>query len=167
MPDVSRRTLLVTVAATTAGCADATSGPDARAAETHVRERINELRAERGVGALSSTPPLVEAARDHCRDMHAREFYAHENPDGEQPWDRAPCRAGETIHRGELGRMQNVDGETVWHTSDTADLAGYVAEGWRLSDGHREVMLDPTYGAVGVGIVIEDRAFFATALFCR
>src|SRR6056297_3511492 len=166
MPDVSRRTLLVALAAT-AGCADATSGPDARAAETHVRERINELRAARGVGALSSTRPLVEAARAHCRDMHAREFYAHETPDGEQPWDRAPCRASETIHRGELGRMQNDDGETVWHTRDTADLAGYVAEGWRLSDGHREIMLDPTYGATGIGIVIEDRAFFATALFCR
>jgi len=167
MPDVSRRTLLVTVAATTAGCADATSGPDARGAETQVRKRINELRAERGVGALSSTPSLVEAARAHCRDMHRREFYAHENPDGEGPSARAPCRAAETLHRGELGRMQNIDGETTWSTSDTAELAGYVVEGWQLSEPHREIMLDGTYGATGIGIVIEDREFFATALFCR
>ena len=42
-----------------------------------------------------------------------------------------------------------------------------VVEGWQLSEPHREIMLDGTYGATGIGIVIEDREFFATALFCR
>ena len=163
-----RRQALAAAAVGLAGCTtDARSGPDPRAAETAVRERINDLRAETGIGPLSSTTTLVEAARAHCRDMHRREFYGHTNPDGEEPWDRVPCRAGETIHRGELGRMANRGSDRTWYTSDPAELAGYVVEGWRLSEGHRRIMLDGQFSAVGVGIVIERGEFFCTAMFCR
>jgi len=156
-----RRQALAAAAVGLAGCTgSARSGPDPRAAETAVRERINDRRADAGIGPLTSTATLVEAARAHCRDMHAREFYGHTNPDGEAPWDRVPCRAAETIHRGEIGRMANRDSDRTWSTRQPSELAGYVVEGWARSDGHRRIMLDGQFGAVGVGVVIEAGEFF-------
>lgn len=164
-----RQALVVTAAAVgLAGCTgSARSGPDPRAAETAVRERINDRRADAGIGPLTSATTLVDAARAHGRDMHERDFYGHTNPDGEEPWDRVPCRAAETIHRGEIGRMANRDSDRTWSTRQPSELAGYVVEGWRLSDGHRRIMLDGQFGAVGVGVVIEGGEFFCTAMFCR
>lgn len=39
--------------------------------------------------ALAVVPTLSNAARDHSRDMDNRDFFAHTNPDGDRPWDRA------------------------------------------------------------------------------
>jgi len=163
-----RQALAAAAAVGLAGCTgSARSGPDPRAAETAVHERINDRRADAGIGPLTSTATLVEAARAHCRNMHEREFYGHTNPDGEAPWDRVPCRAAETIHRGEIGRMENRGSDQTWYTSDPAELAGYVVEGWTNSDDHRRIMLDGQFGAVGVGVVIDGGEFFCTAMFCR
>lgn len=165
---MDRRTVLAAGAVALAGCADAVapSRPDAAAAETQIVDGINELRAGVDAAALERDDTLATGAREHSTDMAKRDFYAHTNPDGEKPWDRVPCQAGENIHRGELGAIQNVDGEETWNTYETADLAGYVVEGWRLSDGHYELLTNPRWSRVGVGVHVGDSEFFATAMFC-
>jgi len=142
------------------------SGPDHEAAEAAIVERVNAVRSDEHAGTLNVDAPLERAARQHSRDMHEREFYAHENPDGQQPWDRVLCDAAETIHRGEIGRMEPEGGGETYETSDADQLAGYVVDGWQASPDHRDVLLDGTWRALGVGVAIEDGAFFATAKFC-
>jgi uncharacterized protein YkwD len=135
------------------------------AAEAAVVERLNDRRTAAGVGALSRDHQLRAAAREHGRDMHKRDFYAHENPDGERAHDRLRCRAAEVIHRGEIGTMQYDGDETIRATS--ADrIAEFVVVGWANSREHRQLMTSGEYGRVGVGIVIQDGGFFAVAMFC-
>jgi uncharacterized protein YkwD len=163
-----RRTFVAAAAVGVAGCAsssaglreDTTVGPEPAAAATAVRHRLNDARESAGVAALPSDDALADAARGHSQDMHARDFYAHENLDGEGPSDRAGCRAAENLHRGDIA------GGGEFDTSTADGLGSYVVEGWRESEGHRRIMLARGYRAVGVGVAIEGGEFFATALFC-
>jgi uncharacterized protein YkwD len=165
---MNRRTVLAAGVAAVAGCADvaAPQRPDADAAETQIIEGINEVRADAGVGELPTSDELAAVARDHSADMAERDYYAHRSPDGVGVQARLPCRGSENLHRGEIGLIENIDSERSWNTRETDELAGYVVEGWRLSDGHRRNMLDTRWSAVGVGVHVGDAEFFATANFC-
>jgi len=173
---MNRRTVIAAGVAAVAGGAgvvlagdsdvELVSEPDAGAAETQIVGGINELRADAGVGELPTSDELAAVARDHSADMAARDYYAHTSPDGVGVQARLPCRGSENIHRGEIGFIQNIDSERSWDTHETEELAGYVVEGWRLSDGHRRNMLNTRWSAVGVGVHVGDEEFFATANFC-
>lgn len=164
---MQRRSVLAVVPVALGGCLDVLDvDPDGREAERLVVEHINDDRAEAGVGQLSVDAALESAAREHSQDMADRGFIGHQNPDGDQPWDRVACDAGETIHSGEIGEMQNVDSHQTWYTHRVEELAGYVGEGWRNSEQHYDILVDSTWQAVGVGIHISDREFFVTAKFC-
>lgn len=169
-----RREAVVVSASALAGCGDRLAAlgeppvPNARKSEKLIHEGITEERAAVGLPPLSARELLVKAARRHCEDMAARDFYAHENPDGEGPSARAGCPAGENIHRGPLGDVRNEGGDRTWYIEDATALAGYVVEGWVLSDGHYELMTSPRWSAIGVGVAVDTEAneFFATAVFC-
>jgi uncharacterized protein YkwD len=137
------------------------------AAETAVAERINDRRAAAEVGALDRDGGLRRAAREHASDMHERDFYGHQNPDGEQPWDRAECRASENIHRGDVMRdLRGYESDKVFDTTTADGIGAYTVSGWVNSDDHRENMLRAKWTEVGVGIVVADGGFFAVAMFC-
>lgn len=163
---MQRRSVLAAAPVALAGCLDMFEDPDADEAETLVVDHINDAREEVGVGKLPVDEYLRAAARTHSEDMDQRGFIGHENPDGEQPWDRVGCQAGETIHSGEIGEMKNVDSHKTWYTHRTDELAGFVDEGWRNSEGHYDILVDASWQAVGVGIHISEREFFVTAKFC-
>lgn len=164
---MNRRTLLCGVAVGLSGCVEAASAPrpDTERAETLTRAGINNLRREAGVSELASSDDLATTARAHSRDMYERDFYAHENPDGEGPNDRVACGASETIHRGIIGYVETQDGER-WNCRETEPLAAYLVRGWRLSTPHRKAILEPNHKRAGVGIYAGADEFFATALFC-
>jgi uncharacterized protein YkwD len=177
-----RRTLLGGVAVALAGCATASDDTadntttesesdnrtplDAAAAEAEIRAAINAERYAVNVPDVDRNQELVYAARAHSRDMYERDFYAHRNPDGEEPWDRVTCNASENIHRGEVGEMQNVDSEHTWDTRDPEELGGYVIEGWILSKDHYDNLTDPQWERVGVGVHVAEGEFWVTAMFC-
>lgn len=165
---MQRRTLLAGVAVAVAGCSSsATAGPDADAAAEQLRAAINEERQAAGVVELAPSDTLAEAAREHSRDMHQREFYGHENPDGEHPWDRVRCRASENIHRGEVAaELRGFESEDVFNTTTAEGIAGYVRTGWVNSDGHYQNMTRSEWGEIGVGVYVGADEFYATAMFC-
>lgn len=164
-----RRSVLALGAAALAGCAadaDSDAGPDTEAAEQAIIDGINEARREATVAELTPTDRLHQPAREHSRDMADRDFYRHVNPDGEDATDRAGCFAGENLHRGEIGQMQNHGSDETWRTTSADALAGFVVEGWKLSEEHYRNMIDGQFERVGVGVAIVDGEFFATAKFC-
>ncbi|WP_157964888.1 CAP domain-containing protein [Halorubrum sp. 48-1-W] len=165
---MNRRSALVVGATALAGClAEADRGHQPREAEAEAHELINDARTEAGVAPVDVTDALTSAAREHSRDMLAREYYSHTTPEGDDASDRAGCSAGEILHRGEAGRMKNEGGDGVWYTYRPEELAGYVVEGWTLSSRHREILEAPRWQGVGVGVAIgDDDRFFATAVFC-
>jgi len=148
------------------GDGDAPAALNQSSAEAAVLADLNAARQDAGVTRLPQDRTLRVAARGHAKDMHARDFYDHTNPDGEGPTDRAGCRAAETIHRGEIGTMRGYNSDQTYGTSRPAAFGGFVVNGWANSEGHREIMLDSGYRAVGIGVVIQDGEFFAVAMFC-
>jgi len=165
-----RRSVLALGAAALAGCAgdpDGDAGPDTEAAEQAIIDGINDARREATVAELTPSDRLHQPAREHSQDMAERDFYRHVNPDGEDATDRAGCFAGENLHRGEIGAMENAGSDETWRTTSPDGLAAFVVEGWELSEEHYRNMIDGQFERVGVGVVVTDAdQFFATAKFC-
>lgn len=119
-----------------------------RAAEEQVLAIVNQRRAEgadcgvegsfASTHALAMDPALRCAARKHSADMAEREFFAHDNPSGEEPWDRIEAAgyafqaAGENIAAGQID-------------------AAMVMQGWMDSDGHCANIMNPDFTEIGVG----------------
>ena len=99
---------------------------------------INDFRAAAGVGKLKLSSSLGAAAVDHSRDMIARGFFGHVNPDGDGPGDRAAAH----------GYPSRYVGENIARGTTTAAAAFAI---WEGSPGHRENMLLGSYGAIGIG----------------
>lgn len=122
--------------------------PEWAALEREVLVLVNQVRAEGatcGDQALPPAPPLEMepalrcAARVHTLDMVEREFFDHENPDGEDPTARIVVGAGYE------GRAW---GENI--AGGSADAEG-VMQQWMDSPGHCENILRASYRFIGVG----------------
>lgn len=100
----------------------------------------NNERAKEGKKPLKWDDSLAELGRQHCEDMIDRNFFAHENPDGETPFDRMKkygisyWSAGENIAAGQY--------------SPEAAVAS-----WMNSSGHRKNIMNPDFEYMGVGVV--------------
>ena len=145
---------------------DSEAAFDAEAVEAAIVQHINDERFAAGVPNLGRDSGLRLAAREHSKDMHERDFYAHRNPSGEEPWDRAHCDAAETLHRGHVGEMQNEGSEEVWDTRKVGEAAAYVVEGWAISPGHYDIMADENLESIGVGVIERGGEFLVTAKYC-
>lgn len=117
--------------------------------EEQVLTLVNQARAQGAdchtAGMFPATEPLRMdpalrcAARVHSADMAARDFFEHDNPSGESPFDRMDLAgygdrstAGENIAAG------------------SPDAAGTMAQ-WLGSDGHCSNIMNPSFRDIGVG----------------
>jgi uncharacterized protein YkwD len=75
--------------------------------------------------------------------MHGRQFFAHRNPDGQQPWDRM-VKAGYRYHMA---------AENIGAGFTTPEA---MVRGWMKSPGHRENILNCALEETGVGYVHAD-----------
>lgn len=121
--------------------------PDWAQFEADVVVLVNEHRAAGatcGNQEFGPTGPMVAeaqlrcAARLHSQDMAVREFFSHDNPDGESPWDRVDL----TEYTG------NATGENIaaGHPDPQA-----VMDGWMSSPGHCSNIMNPDNTQLGVG----------------
>lgn len=107
--------------------------------ETKMLEMVNEERAKHGLNALKPDPEMTRVARKHSRDMFARGYFSHINPEGHSPFDRMHSErvkflvAGEnlalaqTLHQAHIGLMN--------------------------SPGHRANILNRSFGRLGIGVL--------------
>jgi uncharacterized protein YkwD len=109
-------------------------------AERRMWELLNQERASRGIAPVAlETGPLREVARAHSRDMFARGYFAHENPDGKSPFDR--MREGGVSFR--------TAGENLAYAPDVE----IAHEGLMNSPPHKKNILDPDFRRVGIGAI--------------
>ncbi|MEX2376309.1 MAG: CAP domain-containing protein, partial [Dehalococcoidia bacterium] len=66
--------------------------------EATMVDLVNQARVANGLSALIIDPEMVAVARAHSADMSERDFFAHTNPDGADPFDRMGA-AGITYRR--------------------------------------------------------------------
>ncbi|WP_031074660.1 CAP domain-containing protein [Streptomyces sp. NRRL S-118] len=111
-------------------------------AEAAVLSLVNTERAKVGCSPVRPDAGLASLAGAFSADMAARNFFAHTDPDGDSPWDRAaqagvPGLAAENIARGQTD-------------------AQAVMDSWMNSDGHRANILNCDYTKLGVGVHFAD-----------
>lgn len=102
---------------------------------------------------LSSNAQLLQAARAHSQDMLARNFFAHNNPDGDSPFDRIKTAgynfqtAGENLaFRGTTDTIDEISTSLKLHEDLFVDV-DYPDR------GHRVNILKPDFKEVGIGLV--------------
>lgn len=104
-------------------------------------DRINALRKEHGIAALTVNQQLMRAAQIRADEMAASGVYSHTRPDGRKNTTVTDCPyVGENIHRVADWSLQ---GKTI---SEAAVWS------WNLSGGHRDNLLEKNYAETGVGL---------------
>lgn len=156
--------------------------------ERAVHRAINHARTRRDRAPLAWSDSLHRLARSHSREMAERDFFAHVNPDGESPVERAQrfgfptARSlgdGRRIGVSEnLFRTYRYDGyrdvyrqrgdgprrhirrEYDWKTVQA--LAQQTVQGWLESPPHRHALLSPDFRQHGLGVVFTSKRVYVT-----
>lgn len=98
---------------------------------------VNIERAKEGVGPLELDEELCAVAQLHSDDMVTRSFFSHENPDGQDPFDRMDSYG--------ISFMAAAENIAVGYDSPAA-----VVKGWMNSPGHRSNILNSRYSKMGI-----------------
>jgi len=124
--------------------------------ETEAFRLLNQDRVKHGLSELQCDDDLLIVARLHCKDMDERQYFAHTNPDGEQPWDR--------MNRFGI-RGWSLVGENIAMGQRTPQE---VQTAWMNSPGHRANILTADFTHVGVALYQrEGGRTYWTQLFAR
>ena len=107
--------------------------------EARMLDLINRERIAAGLKPLAPDPELTEVARRHSADMFARGYFAHETPEGRDPFDRM--------------REANVRFLTAGENLALGPTVQVAHIGLMNSPGHRANILNKDFGRVGIGIM--------------
>jgi uncharacterized protein YkwD len=107
--------------------------------EAEMLEMVNEERTKEGLQPLKADPEMTEVARAHSKDMFARGFFAHVNPDNKDPFDRM--------------RASRVKFLTAGENLALAQTLRLAHNGLMNSPGHRANILHKDFGRLGIGII--------------
>lgn len=107
--------------------------------EQRMLDLVNQERVAAGLKPLAADPELTEVARQHSADMFARGYFAHNTPEGVTPFDRM--------------RTANVRFLTAGENLALAPTIPVAHTGLMNSPGHRENILRPEFGRVGIGVM--------------
>ena len=138
---------------------------DARKEDHHERsigKLTNVAREKHQLGPLQWDSRLQALAKAHSRDMAEKQYFDHDNKEGDGAKERA-YKAG--YHCG--GPLSLGIGENIYF----GDGPEAATASWMNSPGHRENMLDPLFDRVGVGIhwgelSVYGKGYFTTMVLC-
>lgn len=99
----------------------------------------NQSRKEFGLPALKSNEKLRIAAQAKAEDMLAKQYFAHNTPDGKTPWDFIKASGYSYLVAGENLAVDFIEAENV-------------EEAWMNSPGHRANILNKDFEEIGIGI---------------
>ena len=104
-----------------------------------VLDLVNVERQTAGLPDLAWDETAAQVAFDHAQDMASQQYFEHQSPDGEGPGDRLADAGLGGAYWGENIAMGQPDPQAV-------------VDDWMTSEGHRENILDPQFGRLGVGV---------------
>ena len=123
--------------------------------ETRAFSLVNKERIAAGLEPLVMDDNLQNVARAHSRDMAARNFTSHDNPDGLSPFQRLDA-AG--IRYGWAG--ENI----AWNNFSTP--AEVAVKDWMESPEHSVNILRPQFTRSGMGIAADGAGgYYFTQIF--
>ncbi|HET9745128.1 MAG TPA: CvpA family protein [Chitinophagaceae bacterium] len=107
--------------------------------EAQMLALVNKERVKHGLKPLQPDPVLVPVARAHSQDMFAKGYFAHDNLEGQDPFDRM--------------RAANVPFRAAGENLALAQTVEIAHVNLMNSPGHRANILNPSFGRVGIGIL--------------
>ena len=107
--------------------------------EASMLDMVNRERRAAGLSPLSPDPELTEVARRHSSDMFARGYFAHDTPEGRNPFDRMREGGVRFLAAGENLAL--------------APSLQVAHNGLMNSPGHRRNIMDPQFGRLGIGVM--------------
>lgn len=136
--------------------------PDVRELERLTHEATNAARREHSRSPLSYDSELADIARLHSRDMAVRDFYAHENPDGETHISR--LRKYGYYSRVVYENLVSIENPVT--NLSVEELAQMAVDSWLGSPRHREALLREhnTEEGIGVYVTAEPRIYWTAEL---
>ena len=108
-------------------------------AEQKMLDLVNMEREKVKLDPLKKNIPLTEVGRKHCIDMFQRGYFSHYTPEGITPFDRMK----------QMDISYTYAGENLAFAPNT-ELA---MDGLMKSKGHRENILSPDFGELGIGVI--------------
>lgn len=108
-------------------------------AEAEMLVLVNAERAKVGAPALVMDEKLVAVARLHSEDMWKRQYFAHVDPDGKDPFDR--------MRAGGVAFVTAGENLALARTTERAHV------GLMNSPGHKRNILDPAFRKIGIGVI--------------
>ncbi|MAE68821.1 MAG: CAP domain-containing protein [Candidatus Peribacteraceae bacterium] len=116
-----------------------------------VIDGVNLERAKHGLPPLRHQIDLERSAQLHAQDMKNRDYFSHENGNGDRSGDRIKETGYGAVNAQECRCSYKIYlGENIAKGQSTV---AQVIEEWMASESHREAMLSKDYQEVGVGIV--------------
>ncbi|TLS36765.1 CAP domain-containing protein [Pseudalkalibacillus caeni] len=113
--------------------------------EFQLFDLTNAARVVHGLPVLSWSGNVQKTARNHSDDMAENDYFAHENQDGQSPFDR--------MHEDGITFM--MAGENLAYGQNSSIFAH---EGLMNSLGHRKNILKDGYKYLGVGVAFNDES---------
>ncbi|MFT4153975.1 CvpA family protein [Parafilimonas sp.] len=107
--------------------------------EMQMLEMVNAERRKRKLPLLLADTAMRKVALMHAADMFRRGYFAHLTPEGNTPFDRM--------------RQANVRFTLAGENLALAQTLALAHQGLMHSKGHRENILRPGFGRVGIGIL--------------
>lgn len=122
--------------------ADAVSAGTAETMESSIAGWINDARAQRGLAVLQLDARLVDLSGDRAATLASKDQLSH---------DVAGCLSCQLDSRG-IGSNQygEVLASNSWPWG--SESARVVYESWRDSAGHWDILMNPQFDSLGVGV---------------
>lgn len=108
-------------------------------AEQQLLQLVNQTRLQNGLVPLTMDDTLVKVAEAHSRDMFARGYFAHTDPDGHSPFDRMTA----------AGVTYKTAGENLAYAANVS----LAFNGLMNSPEHKANILEKSYRRVGMGVI--------------
>jgi uncharacterized protein YkwD len=119
--------------------------------ETLVLQRINDVRVSHGLGRLTASTGLSQAALTHSRSMVLNGFFAHESKNGTPFWQRVKSFYGPRTQGWTVG-------ENLAMFGGTKPDANAIVESWMASAPHRANLLSKLFANAGIAILHDPAA---------
>lgn len=113
--------------------------------ERQLLDLSNGVRSRYGLNYFVWSEEIAAVARAHSEDMSERNYFSHENPDGQSPFDR--------IESGGILYMSAAENIAAGYPN-----AIYAHEAWMNSGSHREAILSEIE-RFGAGIAQNDEGY--------
>ena len=124
--------------------------------EQRVHQRVNKVRAERGLKPLALDERLSEIARTFSCRLARDDFFGHVSPSGEGLLDRLRASGHDVSAAAE-----NIAKNNAKNPVERA------VQGWIKSPGHRDNMMSRDFTKTGVGVCVRGTMYYFTQIFVR